>query len=101
MQNKLDEVEIHIVNLIEVQRKLHRSGMTLEDVRRAIAHLQIPVETVITREQAESIALLYSTYPELSLGDCVCISMAQCHGRIALTTDRAWSRMGTFVELLR
>jgi PIN domain nuclease of toxin-antitoxin system len=91
----LDDSEIHTVNLGEAVRKLVDYGAPAEDAVSRIATLNLEVIEEFSAEQAYETGRLA---PEarrlgLSLGDCVCLVVAEWHGLAAVTADRAWRKV--------
>ena len=107
----LDRSRIHAVNLAEVVGRLVRSGMPAERAVATLNELHLEVEEEFGARQAEFCGTLLGTRRDLglSLGDCVCLTMAACSGAVAVTADRRWKQLdGTVlndetirVELIR
>jgi len=107
----LDRSGIHAVNLAEVIGRLVRSGMPAEKAIATLHELQLEVEEEFGASQAEFCGALLGTRRDLglSLGDCVCLTMAAFRGAVAVTADRRWQELdGTVlndktirVELIR
>ncbi|MSP88797.1 MAG: PIN domain-containing protein [Alphaproteobacteria bacterium] len=88
------------VNLAEVLSRLKRDGHDLAEAMQRLDRLSI--EWIdFDRSQAEIVAaLLPATRPAgLSLGDRACLALAMSRGATALTTDRAWGRLGLDVQV--
>lgn len=97
----VDRSKIHAVNLAEVIGRLVRAGMPLEKVLAALGGLYLEVEEEFETKQAEFCGALLGTRRDLglSLGDCVCLTMAASLGAVAVTADRRWKELdGTVVN---
>ena len=91
----LDRSRIHAVNLAEVVGRLVRSGMPPEEAVATLHELQLEVEEEFGAAQAEFCGVLLGTRRDLglSLGDCVCLTMAAWLGAVAVTADRRWKEL--------
>jgi PIN domain nuclease of toxin-antitoxin system len=97
----LDRSRIHSVNLAEVVGRLVRSGMPAEGAVAALHELHLEVEEGFGTAQAESCGVLLGARRSLglSLGDCVCLTMAAWLGAVAVTADRRWKELdGAFIN---
>ena len=97
----LDRSQIHAVNLAEVIGRLVRAGMPPEKAVAALGGLYLEVEEKLETGQAEFCGALLGTRRNLglSLGDCVCLTMAASLGAVAVTADRRWKELdGTVVD---
>ncbi len=97
----LDRSQIHAVNLAEVIGRLVRAGMPPEKAVEALGGLYLEVEEEFQTKQAEFCGALLGTRRDLglSLGDCVCLTMAVSLGAVAVTADRRWKELdGTVVK---
>ena len=97
----LDRSRIHAVNLAEVVGRLVRSGMPAEKAVETLHELHLEVEEEFGARQAEFCGVLLGTRRDLglSLGDCVCLTMAASLGAVAVTADRRWKELdGTVVN---
>jgi PIN domain nuclease of toxin-antitoxin system len=97
----LDRSRIHAVNLAEVVGRLVRSGMPSERAVATLHELHLEVEEEFGARQAEFCGSLMGTRRDLglSLGDCVCLTMAAWSGAVAVTADRRWKELeGTVVN---
>ena len=97
----LDRSRIHAVNLAEVVGRLVRSGMPAERAVATLHELHLEVEEEFGARQAEFCGALMGTRRDLglSLGDCVCLTMAAWSGAVAVTADRRWKQLeGTVVN---
>jgi len=97
----LDRARIHAVNLAEVVGRLVRSGMPAERAVATLDELRLEVEEEFGARQAEFCGALLGTRRDLglSLGDCVCLTMAAWLGAVAVTADRRWKELdGTVVN---
>lgn len=77
-------------NWSEVVQKVLSRGATLDDVATAVNEIGLTV-LVVTRADAERAARLRATFPALSLGDRLCLALAERLDVPALTADRAWA----------
>lgn len=97
----LDRSRIHAFNLAEVVGRLVRSGMPAERAVETLHELHLEVEEEFGATQAEFCGVLLGTRRDLglSLGDCVCLTMAAWLGAVAVTADRRWKELdGTVVN---
>jgi ribonuclease VapC len=100
----LDHSEIHGVNLAEVVRKLSVKGKPRDEMLALIEDLQIPVLEDFSVAQAYAVGELAAETLRLgfSLGDCVCLGMAEWLGMKAVTAERRWSELkGRSVEVMQ
>jgi ribonuclease VapC len=88
----LPNARIHAVNLAEVVKKLAEIGVPRNEIELSIEELQIPVEEALTAAQATEVGLLAAgSRPQgLSLGDCVCLGVAESLALTAVTAERRW-----------
>ena len=100
----IDQAVIGAVNLAEVTSKLVREEIAISIVREWLDALELDVRA-FDRELAYAAgALVPGTRAQgLSLGDRVCLALAQALGATALTTDRAWRGVdvGVAIEVIR
>jgi PIN domain nuclease of toxin-antitoxin system len=91
----LDRARIHAVNLAEVVGRLVRSGMPSERAVATLHELHLVVEEEFGVRQAEFCGALLGTRRDLglSLGECVCLTMAAWLGAVAVTADRRWKEL--------
>ena len=91
----MDRSRIHAVNLAEVVGRLVRSGMPAERAVATLHELHLEVEEEFGVRQAEFCGALLGTRRDLglSLGDCVCLTMAAWLGAVAVTADRRWKEL--------
>jgi PIN domain nuclease of toxin-antitoxin system len=89
----LDRSFIHTVNVAEVIARLIRSGVPPKTAEGAVEELQLETEQAFV--DAAACGELLGTRRDLglSLGDCVCLATAARSGAIAVTADRAWSKV--------
>jgi len=89
----LDRSFIHSVNVAEVTARLIRSGVPPKTAESAVEELQLEAEAAFV--DAAACGELLGTRRDLglSLGDCVCLATAARSGAIAVTADRAWSKV--------
>lgn len=88
----LDRFRIHAVNLAEVIGRLVRAGMPEDRAVASLRELHLEVDEEFGAERAEFCGVLLGSRRDLglSLGDCVCLTMAACLGAVAVTADRRW-----------
>jgi PIN domain nuclease of toxin-antitoxin system len=91
----MDRSRIHAVNLAEVVGRLVRSGMPAERAVATLHELHLEVEEEFGVRQAEFCGALLGARRDLglSLGDCVCLTMAAWLGAVAVTADRRWKEL--------
>jgi PIN domain nuclease of toxin-antitoxin system len=88
----VDRSSIHAVNLAEAIGRLVRAGMPAEKALATLQELQLDVEEEFGASHAEFCGALLGTRRDLglTLGDCVCLTMAAFRGAVAVTADRRW-----------
>jgi PIN domain nuclease of toxin-antitoxin system len=95
---------ISAVNLSEVIAKLCDAGMPEKAIRRALQPLGLEV-VPFDEEQSYQAGLLRTVTQDtgISLGDRACLNLAKMREAIALTADKAWSRLsvGVTVKVIR
>lgn len=89
----LDRSFIHSLNMAEVIARLIRSGVPPKTAESVVEELQLETEHAFA--DAAACGELLGTRRDLglSLGDCVCLATAARSGAIAVTADRAWSKL--------
>lgn len=89
----LDRSFVHSINVAEVIARLVRSGVPPKTAEAAVEELQLETEQAFV--DAAACGELLGTRRDLglSLGDCVCLTTAARSGAIAVTADRAWSKL--------
>lgn len=92
----LDRAFIHSVNAAEVIGKLIRKGVPPQRAPQMIEELDIDIDEELPAHQAALCGELVAKTRQqgLSLGDCVCLTVAASHGSIAVTADRRWQELG-------
>ncbi len=95
MQQVLDDSHIHSVNLAEVSRKLVDKGMPVAEVEGSLRELNLDVIEEFSQAQAYAVSTWSDKARRLGLspGDCVCLTVAQWGGLIAVTADKRWSEL--------
>ncbi len=98
----LDRVSISAVNWCEVLTKLcQKSPIMTGDKLKAI----LPGVEVVSfgREEAEQVATLAKSCPNISLGDRACLALTSFLDATAWTTDKIWAQMpmGAKLKMLR
>lgn len=100
----MGRARISTANLAEVIAKLVDRGADCDAIVADLAELDLQV-VPLDRAQAEAAGLLRAATRAvgLSLGDRCCLALARALDAVALTTDRAWSRLnaGVAVEVVR
>lgn len=82
-------------NLAEVAGRLARNGVPAELVRRVVATLPVtPIDLDLDLALRAGLLEAPTRGQGLSLGDRVCLALAQREGLPALTADRAWRDIG-------
>jgi PIN domain nuclease of toxin-antitoxin system len=90
----IEGAAISAVNLSEVVAKLSQANVAESVIRREIDLLQLEVVHFDTELACRAGVFRAATaYAGLSLGDRVCLALAEQLGVPALTTDRAWQRL--------
>lgn len=86
---------IHSVNVAEVAGKLVKEGVPREEVEEMLQEIGLDVARELSTPQAVLCGeLLARTRRQgLSLGDCICMTVAACMGAIAITADRQWKEL--------
>jgi PIN domain nuclease of toxin-antitoxin system len=94
-----DNSRIHAVNLAEVIGRLVRAGMPTQKAVATVRELYLDVEEELGTPEAEFCGELIGTRRDLglSLGDCVCLTLAARSGAIAVTADRRWMELNGVV----
>ena len=97
----MGRAKIGTVNLSEVIAKLRERGVPEEVVDESLAELDLHV-VAFDRTQADIAGKLrVSTRSAgLSLGDRACLALAIASDAIAVTTDRAWSKLDAGLDVL-
>lgn len=78
-------------NWSEVAQKVLGKGRRWSMSRSLLLSFPLVVEPV-TMEDAEAAAVLWLELPNLSLGDRLCLALADRLGAVAWTADAAWGR---------
>jgi|APFEC2959095171_1045051.scaffolds.fasta_scaffold00016_21 ribonuclease VapC len=104
VNDRLSESGLSVVNAVEVGTRLVDAGMTPAAAREAISLLgleTIPFDTDLAHLAVGLRPLTAAA--GLSLADRACLGTAIRHKAIALTSDKAWSRVdpGCAVEQIR
>lgn len=91
----LDRACIHSVNIAEVIGKLVREGVPRVEAEEMIQELSLDVVPLLSSVDAALCGeLLGKTRRQgLSLGDCVCLTVAARLGATAVTADREWKKL--------
>jgi PIN domain nuclease of toxin-antitoxin system len=98
--DRLGHAHISVVNLSEVVGKLIDGGASLDAARRIIGVLTLSIEDVDEAMAYAAAALRPATRKAgLSLGDRMCLALAQRMAVPALTTDNVWHGLDVGVEI--
>ncbi len=91
----INHAYMHAVNVAEVIGKLVREGVPRAEAERMIEELNIDIDEELRAPQAALCGeLLARTRQQgLSLGDCICLTVAASNGSIAVTADRRWQEL--------
>lgn len=104
VRERLASSQISSVNLSEVVAKLQEGGVPDEVITSSLVELDFDVLN-FDQSQAVRAGLLRTATRSigLSLGDRACLSAAEARNAVAVTTDRAWSKLeaGIAIEVLR
>ena len=104
VRDVIDDSQVHAVNLGEVVRKLVALGMPVDEVIARIEDLKLEIVEELNSRHIQEIARLTVEAKRLglSLGDCVCLVVAEFMGMAAVTADRRWSEVqGRNVNILQ
>jgi len=100
----IDGCAIHAVNLAETVRKMLQTGVPVEETEAILGSLDLDVNSILSPKEAWAAGRLAFSARDfgLSLGDCVCLSVAAHAGQKVVTADRRWSEIdGLGVEVLQ
>ena len=91
----LDRAFIHSVNIAEVVSKLIRKGVPRHRAAQMVEELNLQIDQEFgIAQSARCGELIAQTRQQgLSLGDCVCLTVAASNGSIAITADRRWQEL--------
>lgn len=89
----IDLAYIHSVNVAEVIGKLVREGVPREEAEQMIEELSLDIDEEFGVRQAAVCGELLARRQGLSLGDCVCLTVAACVGGTTVTADRQWKEL--------
>ena len=91
----LDRAYIHSVNVAEVVSKLIRKGVPGLRASQMIEEIGLDIDGELPAHQAALCGELVAQTRRqgLSLGDCVCLTIAASVGGIAVTADRRWQEL--------
>ena len=91
----IDDCAIHSVNLAETVRKMLKTGVPVAEAEAILDDLDLEVNSSLARNEALAVGrLLFEARDHgLSLGDCVCLSVAAQTGQTVVTADRSWSEI--------
>ncbi len=101
VETKLQRSIISSVNLAEVVSKLTDRGLSTGDTRVMIGHLGFEIANVDAALGVRAGLLRRDTRAlGLSLGDRICLALAEREGLPALTTDRTWRDVPLDIEII-
>src|ERR1022692_696112 len=91
----LDRACIHSVNIAEVVGKLIRKGVPRAEAELTIEELKLDIDEELPARQAALCGELVAQTRQqgLSLGDCICLTVAASKGSTAVTADRRWQEL--------
>ena len=91
----INRAYVHSVNVAEVVGKLMREGVSRAEAEQTIEELDLEIDEELPAHQAAlSGELVAKTRQQgLSLGDCICLTVAASNGSIAVTADRMWQAL--------
>ena len=92
VQELLDDCEIHAVNLAEAARKLVSLGIPPKEVRTMLDQLDLHVISDLSNDEVFAVGALGAEAKRLglSLGDCICLAVAEGRSKAALSAERVW-----------
>jgi ribonuclease VapC len=91
----MNRAYIHSVNVAEVVSKLVREGVPRAEAEQMIEDINLDIDGELPTHQATLCGELVAKTRQqgLSLGDCVCLTVAASVGGIAVTADRRWQEL--------
>ena len=91
----INRAYIHSVNIAEVVGKLVREGVPRAEAEQMIEELNLDIDEELPARQAALCGELVAQTRQqgLSLGDCICLTVAASNGSIAVTADRRWQEL--------
>lgn len=97
----LDRSILSSINAAEVVTTLVRNGAEPQDATGRVGRLPCLIVTIDRELGLRAGALFAATrHRGLSLGDRVCLALAEREGMAVLTTDRAWADLDLGVEIV-
>jgi len=95
VRDVLGRCAIHTVNVAEVIKKLVQKGVPFPEACASVEELHLKIDAQFEMDQAAACGRLMAEAAAqgLSLGDCVCLTAAASHNRIALTAERRWTEL--------
>jgi PIN domain nuclease of toxin-antitoxin system len=98
----LASAAVHTFTLAEVITKVLQKGLL--DPEALIASLNLNILPGLDLDEASALARLHAETRQygLSMGDCLCLSMAAARGLIAVTADQDWVKamQGRSIQVL-
>lgn len=96
----LDGAVIGAVNYAEVVTKLVERGASIQETRRELGLIDVPVVDFDASLAERTGALRLNTKKYgLSLGDRACLALAERDGAVAVTTDKSWAETGLKIKI--
>ncbi len=95
----LDESVIASINAAEVLHKLIGQGATPEQAGEILGRLAVPIVDFTSSHLPATTR--FSKIKGLSLGDRVCLAVAEGMGVTAVTADQQWATTGAPIRLIR
>ena len=91
----IDCAYIHSINIAEVVGKLVRDGVPRAEAEQMIGEFDLEIDEELPAHHAALCGELvaHTRQQGLSLGDCVCLTVAASNGSIAVTADRRWQAL--------
>lgn len=98
VEQELDGGVIGTANWAEIAQKIRAAGADWATARALLQSYSVRIEPVSATD-AEAAASLWKRGSGLSLGDRLCLALAERLDTAALTADRAWGESGRVVQL--
>ena len=95
----LGTASVPATNWAEIVQRLRRIGSDAARAASALKALGVRIE-VVGELDAEVAASLYEANPSLSLGDRLCLAVAQRLAQPVYTADRAWAKAQTDAQVV-
>ena len=99
---RLESAVVNSVNWSEVLQKARQNGVEVEGVREELEALGLKLRAFSLEEAERAAELAVTKAYGLSLGDRACLATALVSGGVAVTAERAWSKLeGVRVRQIR